>query len=294
MNSSLTGASVTGPAGSPPSISIDLGSNPSAGQSIAFNLTLPDGSSQAITLQATTASPPGANQFTIGATPAATAANLQTALTGAIGSLAQIALPAASAIAAANDFFNSDPPQIVNGPPYDTATSLVSGTPANTVFWYTGENGNTPALQTATAQVGPSMSIAYGMRATEPAISSLVANVAALAATTFSASNPNAQASYQALCQSVTANLSGQPGTQSISDIEANLANAQTTISDATAMNTQTQTTLQNMLQGIEGVNQNQIGEDILTLQNNLSASMSVTARLAQLSLVNYLSPVTG
>jgi len=294
VNSSLTGASVTGPAGSPPSISIDLGSNPSAGQSIAFNLTLPDGSSQAITLQATTASPPGANQFTIGATPAATAANLQTALTGAIGSLAQTALPAASAIAAANDFFNSDPPQIVNGPPYDTATSLVSGTPANTVFWYTGENGNTPALQTATAQVGPSMSIAYGMRATELAISSLVANVAALAATTFSASNPNAQASYQALCQSVTANLSGQPGTQSISDIEANLANAQTTISDATAMNTQTQTTLQNMLQGIEGVNQNQIGEDILTLQNNLSASMSVTARLAQLSLVNYLSPVTG
>jgi len=294
VHSSVTGATVTGPAGSPPSISVDLGSNPSAGQSIAFNLTLPDGSSQTVTLQATTASPAGANQFTIGATPAATAANLQTALTGAIGSLAQTALPAASAVAAANDFFNSDPPQIVNGPPYDTATSLVSGTPANTVFWYTGENGSTPALQTATAQVGPSMSIAYGMRATEPAISSLVANVAALAATTFSASNPNAQASYQALCQSVTANLSGQPGTQSISDIEANLANAQTTISDATAMNAQTQTTLQDMLQGIEGVNQNQIGEDILTLQNNLSASMSVTARLAQLSLVNYLSPVTG
>jgi hypothetical protein len=41
-------------------------------------------------------------------------------------------------------------------------------------------------------------------------------------------------------------------------------------------------------------VNQNQIGEDILTLQNNLSASMSVSARLAQLSLVNYLGPVSG
>ncbi len=48
------------------------------------------------------------------------------------------------------------------------------------------------------------------------------------------------------------------------------------------------------MLQGIEGVDQNKIGEDILTLQNNLSASMSVTARLAQLSLVNYLAPSTG
>ena len=162
------------------------------------------------------------------------------------------------------------------------------------MFWYTGENGSTPALQTATAQVGPSMTIAYGMRANEPAISSLVANVAVLAATTYSASDPNAQASYQALCQSVMANLSGQPGTQSISDIEANLANAQTTVNNATTMNTQTQTTLQDMLQGIEGVNQNQIGEHILTLQNNLSASMSVTARLAQLSLVNYLAPSSG
>ena len=115
-----------------------------------------------------------------------------------------------------------------------------------------------------------------------------------LAATTFSTSNPNAQASYQALCQSVVANLAGQSGTQSVSDIEADLANAQTTVQNATTLNTQTQTTLQDMLQGIDGVNQNAIGEQILTLQNTLSASMSVTARLAQLSLVNFLAPTSG
>lgn len=296
VNSSLTGATVSQPSGSPPTLSVDLGSNPNAGDSIEFNLTLPDGSSQSITLTATTSSPPGTNQFTIGASPADTAANLQTALTSAIGSLAQTALPAASAIAAADDFFE-DPPQIVNAgspPDYATAMSLENGTPANTVFWYTGENGSTPALQTATAQVGPSMTIAYGMRATEPAIASLMANVGALAATTYSPSDANAQASYQALSQSVVANLNGQPGTQTIGDIEANIANAQTTVQNATTLNTQTQTTLQDMLQGIEGVNQNQIGEDILTLQNNLSASMSVTARLAGLSLVNYLGPVSG
>jgi hypothetical protein len=51
---------------------------------------------------------------------------------------------------------------------------------------------------------------------------------------------------------------------------------------------------LQDMLQGIEGINQNQIGENLLTLQNNLSASMAVTARLTQLSLVNYLTGVSG
>jgi flagellin-like hook-associated protein FlgL len=294
VNSTLTGATVSG---SPPSVSIDLGSNPNNGDKIQFNLTLPDGSSQTVSLQATTSSPPGTGQFTIGANATATAANLQTALTAAVSNLAQTALPAASAIAAANNFFSSDPPQRVDAgspPDFATATSLEDGTTANTVFWYTGENGSTPALQTATAEVGPSMTVSYGLRANEQAISSLVGNVAVLAAASYSSSDPNAQASYAALCQSVTANLAGQSGTQSISDIEAGLANAQTAVNNATTINTQTTNTLQDMLQGIDGVNQNQIGEAILTLQNSLSASMSVTARLAQLSLVNYLAPTSG
>ncbi|MFZ1920135.1 MAG: flagellar biosynthesis protein FlgL [Xanthobacteraceae bacterium] len=293
VDSSLTGATTTGPSGSPPSIGIDLGSNPNDGDTIQFQLTLPDGSTQTISLQATTNSPPGTNQFTIGTLPSDTASNLQAALTTAVGSLAQTALPAASAMAAATDFFD-DPPQRVNGSPPDTSTALVNGTAANTVFWYTGENSSTPALQTATAQVGPSMTIDYGMQANEQALTTLVANVAVLAATTYSASDPNAQGNYQTLSQDVAANLDGQPGTQTVSDIEADLANAQTTLSNATTLNTQTQTTLQSMMQNIDGVNQNQIGEDILTLQNSLSASMSVTARLAQLSLVNDLGPVTG
>ncbi|HEX4408539.1 MAG TPA: flagellar biosynthesis protein FlgL [Xanthobacteraceae bacterium] len=294
IGSSLTGATVTGPSGSPPSASVDLTSNPNAGDSIQFALTLPDGSSQNVTLTATTASPPGANQFTIGATPSDTATNLQTALSSAVGGLTKTALPAASAIAASNNFFTSDPPQIVNGPPYATATSLVNGTTANTVFWYTGDDSSTPARQTATAQVGPTTSISYGMRANEPAIASLVANVAALAVASYSPSDPNAQASYQALSQKVTSNIDDPAGTQTISSIEADLANAQTTVSNAGKLNTQTQTTLQNMLQNIDGVNQTNIGEQLMTLQNSMSATLSVTARMADLSLVNFLAPSAG
>ena len=294
VNSTLTGATVTGPSGSPKSISVDLtAATPNPGDSIQFNFTLPDGTSQNITLQATANSPPGANQFTIGATPGATATNLQAALTTAVGNLAQTALPAASAIAAADNFFSSNPPLRVSGAPA-TATALVAGTPANTVFWYTGESGATPPRQTATAQVGPGTTIAYGMRASEQAISTLVANVAALAATTYAPGNANAQASYDALSQKVTANLDPQSGVQQISDMEADLASAQTTMSNAGTLNTQTQSTLTDMMQNIDGVNQNQIGEQILTLQNSLSASLSVTARLAQLSLVNFLAPSTG
>jgi flagellar hook-associated protein 3 FlgL len=295
VNSSLTGATVTGPAGSPAAITVTLGAvNPNPGDTIQFNLTLPDGSSQSITLQATTASPPDTNQFTIGATPAATAANLQAALSTAVGTLAQTALPAASALAAANNFFQSNPPLRVNGPPFNAATSLVNGTAANTVFWYTGENGPTPARQTATAEVGPSMTVSYGMRANEQALTTLVSNVALLASTTYAAGNPNASISFQDLSQQVSANLVGQSGMQSISNIQADLANAQTTIKSATDLNAQTQTTLQSMLQNIDGVNDSQVGEQILNLQNSLSASMSVTARLAQMSLVNFLAPVTG
>jgi flagellar hook-associated protein 3 FlgL len=294
VNSTLTGAAVTGPSGSPRSISVDLtAATPNPGDSIQFNFTLPDGTSQNVTLQATANSPPGANQFTIGATPGATATNLQAALTTAVGNLAQTALPAASAIAAANNFFNSNPPLRVSGAPA-TATALVAGTPANTVFWYTGESGATPPRQTATAQVGPGTTIAYGMRASEQAIRTLVANVAALAATTYAPGNANAQASYDALTQKVTANLDPQSGVQQISDIAADLANAQTTMSNAGTLNTQTQSTLTDMMQNIDGVNQSQIGEQILTIQNSLSASLSVTARLAQLSLVNFLAPSTG
>src|SRR4029077_17707779 len=123
-----------------------------------------------------------------------------------------------SAIAAANDFFNSNPPLRVSGAPA-TSTSLVAGTPADTVFWYTGESGATPVRQTALAQVGPSTTVAYGMRANEQAITSLVANVAVRAAATYSPSDPNAQSSSQALSHKVAANLDGQPGTQAISDI---------------------------------------------------------------------------
>src|SRR5262249_11680596 len=153
--------------------------------------------------------------------------------TTAVTNLAQTALPAASAIAAANNFFNSNPPQRVAGPPFGSATALVNGTSANTVMWYTGDDGSTPARSTALAQVGPSTTVAYGVRANEPALSNIVANIAVLAATSYSPTNPNAAASYSALTQRVADNLNGQPGTQSLSNIQSDLANAQTTINNA-------------------------------------------------------------
>ena len=293
VSSTLTGATVTGPSGSPASISVDLGaSNPNPGDSISYAFTLPDGTTQTLQLQATTANPPGANQFTIGATPAATAANLQAALTAGVSQIGSTSLSAASAMAAANDFFD-DPPQRVSGNPA-TSTSLVDGTSSNTVMWYTGDNSSASIRASATARIDPSTTIEYGTQANEDAIRAIVQNVAVLAATTYSTSDTNASNSYGALNQRVNAALSAPNGTQSIDDIEASLANAQTAMKNAQTQHQQTSNVLTNLLQSIEGVNTTEVGAQLLSLQTSLSASLSTTARLSQLSLLNYLAPATA
>jgi flagellin-like hook-associated protein FlgL len=210
-----------------------------------------------------------------------------------VANIAATALPAASAIAAANDFFG-DPPQRVSGVPLTGATALAAGTSADTVIWYTGENGAAPPRSTATARVDPTTTVSYGTRANEQGIRWIVQNVAALAATAYSASDPNAAAEYGALTQRINANLAVPSGVQKISDIQASLASAQTVMQTAQDQHKQTSSTLQEMLQSIEGVDQNEVGAKILSLQTSLSASLSTTARLAQLSLVNYLAPVSG
>jgi flagellin-like hook-associated protein FlgL len=294
VNSTLTGATVTGPSGSPASISVDLGAtNPNNGDTITYTFALPDGTSQTLQLQATTSATPGANQFSIGATPAATAANLQAALTAGVSQIGSTTLSAASAMAASNDFFD-DPPLRVAGPSFDTATSQVAGTTANTVFWYTGADAGSSIRSSATARIDPSTVVSYGTQANEQGIRWIVQNVAALAATSYSASDPNASASYSALNSRVYAALAVPPGVQNIDDIEASLANAQTAMSAATSAHQTTANTLTNLLQSIEGVDTTQIGAQILALQTTLSASLSTTARLSQINLLAYLAPVTG
>jgi flagellar hook-associated protein 3 FlgL len=73
--------------------------------SITFNL--PDGTTDSIQLTASNSTPLPADSFAIGATPAATAANLNAALNTAIGTLANTSLVAASAVEAGHDFFDA-------------------------------------------------------------------------------------------------------------------------------------------------------------------------------------------
>jgi flagellar hook-associated protein 3 FlgL len=138
VTSTLTGATVTGPTGSPAAISVALGAtNPNPGDKISFTFNQPDGTTTSVQLTASSSSPPPSGSFTIGSSPAVTAANLNTALNTAIGTVANTTLVAASAIAAGNDFFDTSSTATGNNvvsnqatpPTAITGATALSGTP---------------------------------------------------------------------------------------------------------------------------------------------------------------------
>jgi hypothetical protein len=413
ITSALTGATVTGPTGSPPSMSVTLGAtNPNNGDLVTFTFNLPDGTTEQVQLTASTTNPPPAGSFAIGATPAATAANLNTALTNVVSTLANTSLVAASAMAASDNFFNwsvlttgsavnsklaapmtgatllsgagatdslttnfaagdtltvngttitfvaagatgnqlnvtdsvqtllakidsitgTPTPSSVNGgaitlqggnasdlsitssntaalsalglgtsvsvpraplrvagPPFNSATALVGGTPANTVYWYTGENAASPARTTLIARVDQAATIQYGVRASEQAIRSTLESIGAFAALTTSPTSANATAVISALNQRVATSLTPQGTQQSVADIQTDLATAQLAMKDATSRQTQAKMTLQNLVDQTESISTDQVASEILALQTRLQASYQATSMLAQLSLVKYL-----
>jgi len=132
------------------------------------------------------------------------------------------------------------------------------------------------------------LTVSYGARANEDAIRNLVQNVATLAAVTISPTDPNGVALSSALNQRLTVNL-GAPGQQTITDIETDIANAQTSMQAAKTRHQQATSSLNDFLQQIDGVSNEDVGAKLLTLQTRMQASLQITSLLSQISLVNYL-----
>ena len=299
VSSTLTGATVTGPTGTPASISVDLGAtNPNPGEKVKYTFTMPDSTIETVEMTAVAAgtSPMPDNSFAIGATAADTAINLNAALTTSVGNLARGPMVAASAIAAGNNFFDSPPTRV--GPGGATATALVDGS-ANTVSWYKGElnvAANGSARGSAVAQVDQSITVQYGARADEQALRSQLQTIAVYAAFSIDVSNlsnpavaSDANAQVAALNQRVAQNLAPAAGTQSIQDIQADFAGASVSIKATTDRQTQTKALSQTLLDSIEGIDDNEVATKILALQTALQASYQTTSTLYQMSLVKFL-----
>jgi hypothetical protein len=176
--------------------------------------------------------------------------------------------------------------------PLDSATGLVAGTPTNTISWYTGEPAQGPtdsARGTAVGKIDQSITVQYGARANEDAFRVQLQNIAVYAAVTTSATDPYANGQVTALSQRVALNLSPQQGVQTISDIQADFAGAQTAMKAAGDRQAQVKTMTQTMLDSIEGVSPEETATKILALQTSLSASYQTTAMMYQLSLAKFL-----
>jgi flagellin-like hook-associated protein FlgL len=174
--------------------------------------------------------------------------------------------------------------------PGSPPTSLVAGTAANTVSWYTGNSGPGSARATSTARIDSSITVQYGAQANESAIRSQLQSIAVFAAFTASPTGSNSAAQISALSQRTATNLTPQPGQQTIGDIQSDLATAQTVMKDASARQAQSQTMLQSMVDNTETVSTQQVATEILALQTQLQASYQTTSMISQLTLTKYLS----
>lgn len=292
MTSGLTGTTVSGPAGSPAAIDVTFSATlPQPGQSVRVTFDLPDGTQEVFELTATASNPPGAGEFLLGVDETDTASNFEAALNAELVTFGSTVLASASTKAAANDFFfydSANPPQRVAGPPFDSATALVSGTPADTVFWYQGDSEPGSARNTAIAHVDDNQNIAYGVRANEEPLATLVAGLASLAVETFDETVAGDETRYEALAQRVAADLNYQNKT-SIDDIIVELGFKQKALDDADSRHTASRQVSLDLLQVKEGSDDYEVSAKILRLQTQISTSFEVTSLLANLSLVNFL-----
>jgi flagellar hook-associated protein 3 FlgL len=281
-------------AGPPANIAFNVTANPADGEQVRLELTMPDGSKQTVELTAKAAplSPvASAGEFEIGVTPAATAANLRTALGLALDRESVTTLPSASAKAAADAFFAgslNSPPLRVSGPPA-TATALVAGTAANTVIWYQGDDQAPSARMTQQARVDTSLTVGIGAQANEQGVRRLMASLSVFVTETYSAANPNDEGRFQAMSDRLRSSLGPISGQQSVKDIQIEIAMSATTMNMADERHKTKINFLQTAVSDVEDVNQEETAAKLLSLQTKMQAAYQTTAIISRLNLTDYL-----
>ncbi|VAW11464.1 Flagellar hook-associated protein FlgL [hydrothermal vent metagenome] len=293
VTSDLTGTAISGPSGSPTEISVTFSATqPVAGEAITFTFDLPDGTTETLKLTATTTVPPDEGQFLIGANETETGDNFRAVLAARITTLVATAGAAASAAQAGLEFFEFDaanPPQRVNGPPFESATSLVDATASDTVFWYKGEIETANPRNAVTARIDDGYTLKYGLRANEEALRDGLKFTALLAVLKFDASVETDAQKYAEVKERLTPGFLTSGGQASVREIATEVALKQQVLGAAGARHLTAISLTQSTLDETEGVDLNEVGAKLLALQTHLQASYEATSLLSRLSLVNFL-----
>lgn len=283
-------------AGPPASAAFNVTANPQAGDRVSLALTLPDGTARTISLEARLPSVggPAETGFSIGATPAATAANLAASVSAALQKETATSLNAASATIAARDFFSgsaTSQPRRVPGPGFTTATALpAAGLPGATLIWYNGDDdAAVQARNTGALQVDNGQTVATGARANEEAFRETMVGFTVFATTNFSATDPNSRDRYEAMADRVRNTLSFG-GVQKPQDVGMEISIAQVSMKSAKDRHKVTANFYETARAGVEDASQEEVAATILTLKTRLEASYQTTSILSRLSLVNYIN----
>jgi flagellar hook-associated protein 3 FlgL len=290
-SSSSAAITTTGPAGVPEALSFEVTGPVAVGETVRFAVTMPDGTRQDITLTAANNLADGDNVFEIDADPAITAANIGTAIGNVIDELARTELVAASAVRAGQDFFDNNPPLRVVP---DVTDGLAGATSAaadatNTVIWYQGEDGPLDARLTNTTRVDESVQVAYGARANEAALRTTLRELAVFAAQTFDVDDPSSANRYAAVSARTRANLDDTSGANLPRSILLEVGTASTRMEATKERHIATRAVYNDILEGTDGITQEEVAAKLLNIQTRLEATYSVTAIMRDLSLVNFL-----
>ncbi len=294
VNSTVTGLTAPAlPTGAPPQLDFAVTANTAQdGETVNIALTLPDGTTTDLKLTARTGTPEHPGEFQIGATATDTATNINAAIDAELLRLGETELRAASQFEASDNFFNfdeSNPPQRVAGPPYDTATALVDATETDTVFWYQGELSSSDPRSSQTVKVDDYISVDYGVRANEEAFRNALQTLAVASLDTYTLGDQNAQDRYNAVRSRVTENLSTSSGNQGVESIIADIAGADSVIGRTKERHVTHSNLLQTMVDDVQNADIYEVSAKLLDLQTRLQATYQTIGTLQGISLVNFI-----
>jgi flagellar hook-associated protein 3 FlgL len=292
VGGAMTNMTVTGPGGAPSSISFAFSGQPLTGERVSVGVTLPDGTTTTLGFAVDTAGTSDDTVFALGATPAATAANLKAAIDGRLSSMAQGELREASAVVAANQFFsgsNTTPVPRVQ-PPFATSTTYAAPGTIPTVTWYKGDDDATVAARdTQKAEIDSGTSVSFGARANEAAFRDSLMGMSLILVEDYPPNVSTTQARFEAAAGRALTVFNGTGGPNAILDVNAQFGRAAAQVADAKTRMSDRKSFLSGLLAEIEGVSTEEVAMKINALNTTLQASYTTTAKLSQLSLVNYL-----
>jgi flagellin-like hook-associated protein FlgL len=158
------------------------------------------------------------------------------------------------------------------------------------VIWYRGDDDALVAARdTQKAEVDGGTTINFGARANETALRESMVGLGMFLADDYPPGIASTQDRFDAASARVIQVFSSTGGPNAILEMNGDFGRASSQVKDAETRHEDRKVFLVSLLSEIENANKEEAIMQLTSLQTTLEASYSVTSRLSQLSLVNFL-----